>query len=330
MCEVAILGRSTGELELVRPLLEDSPYRPYRHLGGLSSREVVGFWLDTVVEQGQCGGVAACVRNGRIAGFAVLNELTWESNVIGRRIWGIEQLVVAPGESDRGHILDLLVARVLSLAADKEADSVHCKRLTDDVTACQTLERSGFRLVDTQLVYGHGLSDVATWPSSHHEAGSLNVRLADRTDVGDLVRVARASFKNHFGRFHSDHRLPPGAASKIYEEWIRSSFDGYADHVVLAEVDGIVAACSIWRKPSAREAKLSTRVGHYSLGMVHPDFQRRGLFTEVSRRGLQLLEGVADYAVGPTHVNNHAVQRGFTRLGWQIVDATHTFHAWLR
>jgi len=331
MCEVVILGRSTAELELLRPLLADSPYKPYRHLGGLSRRDIVGFWLDTVVEQGQCGSVTACVRDGRIAGFAVLNELMWESSVIGRRIWGIEQLVVAPGESDGGHILDLLVARALSLAADQHADTVHCKRFTDDMTACHTLERNGFRLVDTQLVYGRGLGDVATESSSPgHETGRLTIRLADRTDVGDLVQVARASFKDFFGRFHSDHRLPPGAASKIYEEWIRSSLDGYADHVVLAEEDGVVAACSIWRKPSAREAKLSIRVGHYSLGMVHPDFQRRGLFTAVTRRGLQLLEGAADYAVGPTHVNNHGVQRGYARLGWQIVDATHTFHAWLR
>lgn len=329
MYRVARIG--PGDLDRVAQLLEDSPFKPYRFLRHSGRRELSTFWLATLEEQSQSGIVAVCFLDGRIVGLASLAELDWESRVLATRIFGITQLVTRPDGSAARDVIDLLLEHVLAAAVDQRGDAVHCKRFTDDVIACQALERRGFLLVDTQLVYGISVAAAAPGsPDGNCTADGCRIRMAEPGDVEALAEVARASFKNHFGRFHSDHQLPPGSAERIYEEWIRSSFAGYADWVVVAEVEGRLAACSVWRRPSAREARLSTRPGHYSLGAVHPDFQRRGLFTEVTRRGVPLFEGCADYVVGPTHVNNYGVQRSYARMGWQIVDANHAFHKWLR
>lgn len=329
MHSVELVEVSVTHLESVEPLLCASPFKPYRFVHGIGAPELVAFWFETAAEQSRSGTVVVCRRDSRIVGLAILNELVWESDVIGQGVWGISQLVAAPGESDVRDILDRLIDRVLILARERGADTIHCKRFSDDMTACQALQRRGFLLVDTQLVYGFEIGGSSQRRMRGDKARSGVLRLAQSADLEELVDVARASFKNHYGRFHSDQRLPAGSAIRVYEEWVRSSIRGYADWIVVAEIGGRLAAYSIWRKPAAREAKLSKRIGHYSIGAVHPDFLGQGLFTEVTRRGLELFDGVADCVVGPTHVNNYGVQRGYTRLGWHILDATHTFHAWL-
>src|SRR5436190_9788206 len=329
MTALAVVDVGGLTLDELRRILDRNPFGPHRFLGGTNARSLTDLWFSTFAKQGSDTHFVRCELEGRTVGAAVLRHLAWESNVLGPRVYGIPQLVVETGRTDTADILDLLVARVRALAATLGADTIHCKRLTDDVAGCQALERHGFLIVDTQLVY-------ALWPGDERVVRSepatdmpCSLRLATVADLDPLIAVARASFKDHFGRFHSDSRLPPGSAQRVYEAWIRSSLAGYADYVALAEVDGRPAAYSVWRRPSARESLLPTRVGHYSIGAVHPDFHRRGLFTAVTRFGSDLLRGAADCIEGPTHVNNYGVQRGYERLGWRIVDATHPFHAWL-
>jgi hypothetical protein len=63
---------------------------------------------------------------------------------------------------------------------------------------------------------------------------------------------------------------------------------------------------------------------------VHPDFFGRGLFTALTRAGMEQLRSSADWIEAPTHIDNYAVQRGFLRLGWSIEGAQHSFHKWLK
>ena len=328
MYSVATLG--ANEIARVRPILEASRFKPYRFLKRAGDRELDDFWYATLAEAGNAQSIAVCLTEGEIVGLASVGQLEWESRVLGSRVYGISHLVAAPPDTGEGTVLGLLLEHVLTTAADQGAETVHCRRLTDDTLACQALERKGFLLVDTQLVYGFAMEDLAGVRSpSDEKSGGCRLRLAGSADTEELAELARMSFDHHFGRFHSDQRLSREAASRVYEQWIRSSLAGYADWTVVAEVAGRLAACSIWRKPTAREAALSTRIGHYSLGAVHPDFQQRGLFTEVTEYGLALFRGISDCVVGPTHVNNYGVQRGYARMGWRIVDAHHTFHKWL-
>jgi hypothetical protein len=110
---------------------------------------------------------------------------------------------------------------------------------------------------------------------------------------------------------------------------MNSSLNGYADYFVLAEIDNRIAGLSIWKKTSALEKKLPIRLGHYSIGAIHPDFFGRKLFSILTYEGMKLLQPEVDMIEGPTHINNYAVQRGYARLGWQISDARHSFHKWL-
>ena len=89
--------------------------------------------------------------------------------------------------------------------------------------------------------------------------------------------------------------MPPGAATKIYAEWVRSAFDGWADWVLVAEVDGTIAGYGLWRKPLEIEAKNSLRVAHYDLAAIDPEFRGRGLWTALMLDGMGIARNYAQY-----------------------------------
>jgi ribosomal protein S18 acetylase RimI-like enzyme len=161
-------------------------------------------------------------------------------------------------------------------------------------------------------------------------APDVLIRAATDADEDPLVELARLSFQEHFGRFHTDPHIPRAQATELYAEWIRSCCHGYADWVRVAEVNGALAGVAAWKKPAALALAHGLRVGHLSIVGIHPHYAGRGLFSALTYEGTFLLEGVADYISGPTHINNYPVQRGYDKLRWRIFDAQHAFHKWLK
>ena len=142
--------------------------------------------------------------------------------------------------------------------------------------------------------------------------------------------MAHLAFEGHFGRFHADRRLGKEVATRVYEQWLGSSLDGYADWIDVAEISGNIAGFSVWKKPSPQEVELKIRIGHYSISGIHPAYHGRGLFTALTHEGMKGMQGFADVLEGPTHINNYGVHAGYSKLNWRVgADARHSFHKWL-
>jgi hypothetical protein len=206
-----------------------------------------------------------------------------------------------------------------------------CKPYTDSIEVIQACEQKGFILVDTLI---DCIYDYRQFPIRETNPPKIpkevTLRLAASSDLDELINLAGASFQAHFGRYHSDELIGRDSATRIYQEWTRSSLKGYADWICVAEIGDRIAGFSIWKKPSSLEQRLSVRVGHYSIAGIHPDFFGRGLFTTLTYEGMKLLDGVADVVEGPTHINNYGVQLGYSKLHWRVCcDARHSFHKWL-
>jgi hypothetical protein len=242
----------------------------------------------------------------------------------------VKYLIVAPDSSQQPEIAGLLLDQAVRWATSAGVEFLVGKPYTDDVVVVHALEKEGFLLVDTLLDYVY---DARKYPLHSVPAPPMSLdiplRLAREADIEELKAVARAAFRNHFGRFHSDERISKDQALRVYEAWVESSCRGYADWVVVAEIEGRIAGYSIWKKPSLSDQELSIQVGHYSIAATHPDYAGRGLFTLLTYRGMELLDGMADCIEGPTHINNYPVQRGYAKLLWRICDARHSFHKWL-
>ena len=320
------------QLEQVGPVLARSPHKPYSALRLPPAVPVDALWLREVADalDADAGAVFAARVGSEVAGLAVCASQDWESRVLERKVAVLKHLVVPADDPHGPETLELLIRQVLAWAKACGVELLSCKAYTDDLTAINALERHGFLLRDTMLdyVYDPHRDPFDTVPRPEPFPG-CTIRLATADDRGEVLRVSENAFGGHFGRFHSDPRLPRDVSTRVYREWLRSSCDGYADYLVVAEVAGRVVGYSVWKKPCSREEQFGLRLGRYSIGAVHHDFAGRGLFEALTHAGMARLREAVDRISGPTHVNNYPVQRGYTKLRWRIANAYHTLHRWL-
>jgi len=325
------------QLDQIGPLLKVSPQKPNRFLlnDRFSHRDfqksLGSFWLREIsdLSQNKQGKIFVAAKRDEIVGMIVYADLPWDTKVTGHKMGSLKYVIVEPGSPQE--IIDQLLAQVIEWATSCDIEFLLCKTYSDDMSTIQALERKGFLLMDTLLDYVYHLhkDPIHNIPRPPLYQG-CTVRLASTNNVEELVSMARESFKNHIGRFHSDERIIQSQATRVYEEWMRASCQGYADWILVAEIDGRIAGCSIWKRPSTQEQEQGIGLGHYSIGVVHPDYQGCGLFSTLTYAGMELFDGIADYIEGPTHINNYPVQRGYAKLHWRICDARHSFHKWLQ
>jgi ribosomal protein S18 acetylase RimI-like enzyme len=297
-----------------------------------SRSEIEPRWKDEIREllssEGAIGFVAKI--GGTISGLVICAPLSWESPLLGKSMWAIKHIGLASGLVDVSSVATRLVAEMVRRVADRDADFLLCRAIPSDTAIIHALESTGFLLMDTLVNFVFDRRARGSNGRQQQIPEGFVLRLATTSDIEPLAAVAHASFASHFGRFHADPRIGHDAATRIYQEWIRSCVNGWADWIVVAVHGDRIAGYSVWKKPSALDARHGIRLGHYSIGAVHPDFFGRGVFTALTHAGMEQVCSSADWIEAPTHIDNHAVQRGFLRLGWRIAGAQHSFHKWLK
>jgi ribosomal protein S18 acetylase RimI-like enzyme len=299
---------------------------------GLPRNKIESRWRDEISEllssEDAIGFIAE--RGGTVSGLAICTPLSWESPLLGKSMWAIKHISVVSRADDASSVAASLVAELLRRLADRDADFLLCRAVPSDTAIIHALESNGFLLMDTLLNF---LFDCRGRGSSCHPQKvpeGFELRPATASDIEPLAEVARSSFARHFGRFHADPRIGHADAARIYQEWIRSCANGWADWIVVAMHGDRIAGYSAWKKPSPLDERHAIRIGHYSIGAVHPDFFGRGLFNALTHAGMEQLRSSSDWIEAPTHIDNYPVQRGFLRLGWRMTGAQHSFHKWLR
>ncbi|HYX35064.1 MAG TPA: hypothetical protein VE954_18355 [Oligoflexus sp.] len=254
-------------------------------------------------------------------GNYALIENAWESRTLAVKVGHIHYLL-KEGEFSFDSLHQITERAVL-----ESFDLLVCKVYCSDVLANRSLIAAGFSCVDTSMIYTHDCVQVGrSLPSA-----SFNVREAEPDDQGAAFSLAEQSFSAHFGRFHQDPNIELTRAHGIYGQWVRSSFAGYADKILVAEEAGTLLGLSIWRYGSKLEQRLLPGLAHYSLGFVSTQAMRNGIFSALTQAGVQLLQQKGYRIIeGPTHAGNIPVQRVYVKYGWKPADATATYHLWLK
>jgi ribosomal protein S18 acetylase RimI-like enzyme len=328
MAALAFSNLTPDDLERLRDFASLS----FNNILKCSREQVESRWMDEIAEllsNERAGGLIAEM-GATTCGFAIWALLPWESALLGKSMWAIKHIGVASRARDRGFIATKLVAEIVHRAGALDAAFLLCKTTPADTGIIHALESHGFFLMDTVLNFIFDFRAKSEKQDAPHAPEGFVLRLATSSDIELLVETARASFAEHFGRFHADPRIGHAAATTIYEEWIRSCANGWADWIVVAMHGDRIAGYSAWKKPAALDQRHGIRLGHISIAGVHPDFFGRGIFGALTREGMERLRSSADWIEGPTHIDNRAVQRGWLRLGWQIAGAQHSFHKWLK
>jgi dTDP-4-amino-4,6-dideoxy-D-galactose acyltransferase len=134
--------------------------------------------------------------------------LDWDSE-----FWGIR---VGKGERSAG----------MGEWAAENTVGLMCLLIDSDAPAeAQAAEERGFRFMDVRVML-----------ERHTISCGSSSRLARIEDLAALRRIAHSSHR--ITRFYADPSLSDDRCDILYDEWIRRSFAGWADIVLVAEREG--------------------------------------------------------------------------------------------
>ena len=184
------------------------------------------------------------------------------------------------------------------------------------------LEADGYRLMDTLVYYARPLKELPAAPALPE---GVSLRFATPADAPRVAEVAREAFRGYFGHYHADPGLDNAAADAAYMEWAETSTRrcGPEAPVLLAFNASSLTGFLTLRRNASLESEII-------LNAVSPKAQGGGLYSALVHRALQEEQvGESERMLVSTQINNYAVQRIWTRLGFSHCHSLYTFHKWL-
>lgn len=189
-----------------------------------------------------------------------------------------------------------------------------------ELGTAQAMERDEFSLMDTLIYYARNLGKTPV----PLDTGTIPVRPVRSGEAEAVERVAAESFREYFGHYHADGRLPRRQCDEVYTSWaVRSCTSrDVADEVLVAELDANIVGFATLRLNSPEE-------GEGVLFGVDPSAQGRGVYRSFMVHGMKwCVSKGATRMVVSTQISNVAVQKVWARLGFEANQAYYTFHKW--
>ncbi len=191
---------------------------------------------------------------------------------------------------------------------------------TSDLRAAQGMEREGFELMDTLVYYVRSLVKSPI----PEDIGKVPVRPIRPGEEEGVKSVAAESFAAYYGHYHADERLDRDQCDDTYRSWAYRSCISrdVADEVLVAHLEGSIVGFATLRVNNPQECE-------GVLFGVAPSAQGRGIYRSFMIHGMHWsLSKKATRMVVSTQVTNIAVQKVWTRLGFELKDSYYTFHKW--
>lgn len=316
---------SVAELQELLPRLHNSPLA---HLVHVTPPQARAYWLDEIRRDLADPSTSAWIaRDGAdIGGLLLYIDASWDSKVVSEKVGNLRHFGAASG----GETLDELLETALQHASGRGVRCLACKVQASEIDTIHSLEKHGFLLMDSLLDFVFDFSSRSAEGNKAVPLGSgAMIRIAEPGDIAGVVVVAEKAFAHYFGRYQADLNVSYEAATNFYREWIQFSFQGWADWILVAEIERQIVGFGIWKKALELETRHLLDLAHYNLAGIHPDFSGRGLYSALAADGMHRAQQFAKHLIGPVHVRNYPVHHALSRLGWKTRAARHSFHKWL-
>jgi GNAT superfamily N-acetyltransferase len=191
----------------------------------------------------------------------------------------------------------------------------------DDLSTAHALESANGHLMDVLVYFARSLA-AGSLPADNPQ---VDIRFGGPVDAPAVVKIAAAAFRGYFGHYHADPRLRREDCDEVYTSWARRSCESeeVAGAVLIAEQESGPVGFMTLRMNSPEE-------GEAVLGGVDPAAQGKGIYRSLLVRAMSWVaaKGGATMIV-TTQISNRAVQKVWTRLGFEPDRAYLTFHVWL-
>lgn len=180
---------------------------------------------------------------------------------------------------------------------------------------------SGFRIVDINVVLDReppAVPEIASHPP-------CTVRDARPQEAEQVSEIAGVCFTR--SRFHQDPLISRSLANTIKRRWVENYFNGErGEKILVAEIEGTPAGFLAITRAADRNRTLRI----IDLIGVHPDFQGRGIGTELVRAFIRTSVGSGDLLRVGTQLINIPSLHLYEQNGFRISDSAYVLHAHVR
>ena len=190
----------------------------------------------------------------------------------------------------------------------------------DDLCTTSLAENNGFHLVDVRVTLQYRAREKML-DQVIHPVNGIIIRPARPKDVAVLQTIARDKYQ--CSRFYHDNNFPRDRCSALYETWIKVSCEGYADLVLVAELNGEAVGYITCHLDCGQPA------GRIGLVAVDDRVQAMGVGRSLTIDALKWfqLRGVDDIFV-VTQGRNYPALYLYNRVGFAISSIQLWYHKW--
>lgn len=231
--------------------------------------------------------------------------LEWDSEFFGVRVASFKPVALTNAD----------MLEVVNWCRRERVDCLYVRTESSDTVGVRCLEDAGARAVDVRMTFERNLLGLR---SSQHAA----VRASEESDIAELRALAAVSHTN--SRFWADERFPRERCAELYATWIEKSCRGWADRVLVAEMDGRPAgylSCHVRERGR----------GEIGIVAVAPFAQSRGLGGALLDSALAwFTEHGLERVTVVTQGRNAAAQRLYQSRGFLTASVQVWHHLWFR
>ena len=204
-------------------------------------------------------------------------------------------------------------ARARAVDEWAEANEVECLYFLaagDDPPSAHAAEEAGFRQMDVRVEL-----------ACRAQGGSLAEPVREARDEDQDTLRGIASSSHGATRFYADPNFPDDGCDALYDTWIRRSLEGWADGVLVGEVDGRVAGYV--------SCHLDGATGSIGLIAVDESARGHGLGVDLASSAIAWCAGRgAERMTVVTQGRNVPALRTFQRAGFLASSLDLWFHKW--
>jgi dTDP-4-amino-4,6-dideoxy-D-galactose acyltransferase len=152
--------------------------------------------------------------------------LEWDSKFFGKQIATLGSARLEREQMDAA----------LDWCRSHSIDCLYLLSQVDDSTTARLAAENGFDMVDIRMSFD---ADAQAQHARPQARSSWAIRGSRPDDIPALRAIAATSHTT--SRFYSDGRFDPRLCGELYATWIEKSCRGWADHVLVAELEGRAA-----------------------------------------------------------------------------------------
>ena len=213
---------------------------------------------------------------------------------------------------------------------DQKIRCLYFPARSDDAITVALAEQAGFHLVDIRMTFNRHVADTsvstnATSTKLKMQKNDLTFRPAIPSDIPQLKAIARISHTDT--RFFYDAKFEKSMAESLYETWIQKSMEGFAQHVLIADIDGKAVGYISCHISKYQENQVCN--GSIGLIAVSTEHQGKGIGRNLVAGAMEwfLQNGVSTVSV-VTQGRNVIAQKLYVSGGFTPSQLELYYHRW--